>query len=148
MAVFREASNTQRSYLNSRLDWIKGNSSIYSDYSRAVSAAGMYAKAYNSASVAVTEAESTIDLAVEDAEVRMDALDAQASALQSSIEVGLLAASATAAAGCAQAAYSVRSVSATARGTSGMTDSGTRRGSTTENTNVSRAYTYTKYHEN
>lgn len=144
IAEFQSASQAQRVYLRALTDWTQANSTIHNQYASAISAESGYITTFNQHSVSLSESQMNIDLAAEDARVRMDALEAQAIALQASIDIGLTAAGATTAAGCAQAAYSVRSISAGMRATAGMVDSGTASASTTTATSTNRSYAYRK----
>jgi hypothetical protein len=141
---FSTAAAEQRRYTQTLADWVTANDSMSSDYASGVNAEIGYIKDFNNHSISLTEAGSAIDLATEDASVRMQALTAQAEALQSSIDVGLTAAEATSAAGCAQAAYSVRSISANLRATAGMSDAGTTRIAASTTDSVNRSYAYNK----
>ena len=144
IGTFSTAASTQREYTNTLVNWLQANSAMFGNYASAATAESNYTKAYNAHSVSYEEARSSIDLATEDAQVRMQALTAQAAALQASIDVGLTAAEATSAAGCAQAAYSVRSISANLRATAGMGDSGSNKISASASDTVARAYAYNK----
>lgn len=142
--TFSTAAGSQRTYLRSLTDMAQANSSLYGQYASAVGAVLGYEKTYNRHSVALQEAASNIELATEDATVRMDALEAQATAVQESINIGLQAAKATTAAGCAQAAYSMRSISAGMRAGASMSDAGSDSNSWSKNESIQRSYDYRK----
>jgi len=144
IAEFQTASQSQRVYLRALTDWTQANATMHNQYASGIAAESGYVGAFNRHSISLTESQSNIDLAAEDARVRMAALEAQAIALQESIDIGLTAANATTAAGCAQAAYSVRSISAGMRATAGMVDSGSASASNTISTSTNRSYAYRK----
>ena len=144
IGTFTTAASEQRRYTQTLTDWIQANDGMMTDYASGVNAEISYIKTYNSHSISYEEARSAIDLATEDASVRMQGLAAQAEALQASIDVGLTAAEATSAAGCAQAAYSVRSISANLRATAGMSDTGSTKITSTLSDAVTRSYAYNK----
>jgi hypothetical protein len=144
IACFSAAANSQREYTSALIDWVRANSSMLTDYGSAVGAEIDYVKTYNDHSLSHTEATASLDLAIEDAQVRVQALTAQAAALQASVDVGLTAAEATSAAGCAQAAYSVRSISANLRADASMSDTGSSRIASSTSDSVSRSYAYNK----
>jgi len=141
---FQSAAQAQREYLQTLTSWSQGNATMHGQYAAGVGAKSTYTKVFNRHSVSLSESQANIDLANEDARVRMEALNAQAIAVQESINIGLKSAEATTASGCAQAAYSVRSISAGMRATAGMTDSGAATVSTARNTQTQRSYAYRK----
>jgi hypothetical protein len=144
IGTFSTAASSQREYTQTLIQWLQANSAMFGNYASASAAEASYTKTYNAHSTSYQEAQSAIDLATEDAKVRVQALTAQAAALQASIDVGLTAAEATTAAGCAQAAYSVRSISANLRATTGMSDTGSNKISTSTSDSTTRAYAYNK----
>ena len=144
IASFSAAANSQREYTSALIDWVRANSSMLTDYGSAVGAEIDYVKTYNDHSLSHAEASASLDLAIEDAQVRVQSLTAQAAALQASVDVGLTAAEATSAAGCAQAAYSVRSISANLRANASMSDTGSSRISSSTSDSVARSYAYNK----
>ena len=144
IGTFSTAASSQREYAQTLIGWVQANSAMFGKYASGAGAEAAYTKTYNAHSVSYQEAESAIDLATEDAKVRVQALTAQAEALQASVDVGLTTSEATSAAGCAQAAYSVRSISANLRATASMSDAGSNKISSNVSDGVTRAYAYNK----
>jgi hypothetical protein len=144
ISVFRAAADEQSSYLRGLSTWIDQNRSITSDYARGVGQAVSFLTNSNKTTYDLAEARSRIDLSIADMESTEEALTAQRQAAQATIDAGLLASTATTYAGQAQAAYSVRSISAGLGSTASDGETKNFRASASEGGSYNKSYTYTK----
>jgi hypothetical protein len=147
ISEFQAAAQAQRTYTSTLVEWARANASMHTQYGSALATEVSYTDKFNSHLVALQQSASNIELAAEDVSVRVEALEAQSAALQASINIGLEAAKATTASGCAQAAYGVRSISAGMRASAGMSDAGSATSTVRSTTSTRRAYTYNKTRE-
>jgi hypothetical protein len=138
------ASQAQRSKLRALTEWTQANQTLAGQHERTFGAVADYTKQFNRSAIAYQEADASIDLAQKDVLVRVDALEAQAQAIQESINLGLLSAQTQTAAGCSQAANSMKSIAAGMRGTASADQSGSSSASATASESTSKAYIYRK----
>jgi hypothetical protein len=143
IGVFRNAAEQQKSYLRGVSRWLTENSGIVRDYTSAVRQVVSFVRDKNASIVGLEEASVRIGLADADMASTQSALDAQRAAAQATIDAGLLASEATLYAGQAQAAYSVRSISAALGSTSSDGDTRSFTSSATEGQQYTRSYSLT-----
>jgi chromosome segregation ATPase len=144
IGVFRSAAEQQNAYLRAITTWTEERSQIISQYSSTVSQMANYVESKNSSTTSLEEARSRINLAKADNAAIQSALDAQRDAAQAAVDGGLLAATATTMSGAAQAAYSMRSLSASMASSAGDTTSTSGDTSAAETTDYNRQYAYNK----
>jgi hypothetical protein len=143
IGVFRNAAEQQRSYLRGVSRWLTENGGIVREYTRAVRQVVSFVQDKNAAIIGLDEANIRIDLAAADFASTESALDAQRAAAQATIDAGLLASEATLYAGQAQAAYSIRSISASLGSTASDGDTKSFTSSATEGQQYTRSYSLT-----
>jgi hypothetical protein len=144
IGVFKSAAQAQRSYIAAVTEWASANDSVNSSYSRALAGAIDYTKEHNRASAAITGVKNAVALITAETSSRQSALQAQADAVQATIDAGLAAATATTMAGFAQAAYSVKSVSASISANAGLSNSVANSSGANFSRNWNRGYSNTK----
>lgn len=144
MEEFQTASQAQRDLVRTLSEWAQANTTMAGQHERTYREVADYTKQHNAQVLSREEAESNIDLAEKDVLVRMDALEAQAVALQESINVGLQSAETMSAAGCAQSAYSMRSFTAAMRATADKSETASQASRATQSASTTKSYVYRK----
>ena len=144
IGVFRSAAEGQNTYLRALTGWLDQRSRTIVDYRDNVNRMVSYMGSKNSAVTAIEVAEKRILLGEAEAESTQSALDAQRDAAQATIDSGLLTAETTTYAGLAQAAYSIRSISASLGSGASDADSRSYSEGASEDVSYSRSYSYTR----
>lgn len=144
IGVFRAAADQQRSYIQALTQWISTNNSIVADHSRALQAAVQFASQKAGVSVSLENARLDVELALADTNALQQALETQRQAAQATIDAGLASSEATTYAGLAQAAYAIRSVSASLGSSAGDNTGYNFNSSSSETDSYTRSYSYSK----
>jgi hypothetical protein len=144
IGVFRAAIDEQRGYLQGLSTWVSERGGVIQGYTQAARQMSTFMDEKDATILALDDANVRVELADADLESTQAALDAQRIAAQASIDAGLLAASATTYSGLAQAAFSIRSISASLGSSSTDSDSKSFSSSAVEGNSFSRSYSYTK----
>jgi len=144
IGVFRAAADEQGAYLRAISAWAEQNRGASGDYSRGVNQAVSYLTGSNKTTLDLVESKSRVDLYVADIKSTQSALTAQRQAAQASIDAGLAASTATTYAGQAQAAYSVRSISAGLGSTASDAESSNFNSRASIGNSYTKSYSYSK----
>lgn len=141
---FSSAAAAQRSYYQSLETWSRANSSAAGQYEQASKTAASTMTTQNAQQVAYAQATMAGSLAAADTATKTDTLEAQARAIEESIKIGLTAAQATASAGFAQAANSIRSMSAGVSANASLQSSSSESKGVSNTTNLTNQKAYQK----
>lgn len=144
LSNFDEASAAQRSYYAALTAWSRANISVSNQYEASVRQLAAAKSSDDSRVVSNADVKLRTAMANADVVSKQDTLQAQADAINASISIGLEAAKATAAAGCAQAANSIRSISAGVSASAGLQSSESYSGTLAKRRSVTNSKSYRK----